>query len=130
MAQTKYVTVASMGKLAALGGLLGPITTPCHLDISVIIALINDGKVVYEVNPANISDRVRLTRANVLASNFNKAVVLPKKPEVKPTKVEVKPQPVKAEVKKEVKKIEVKEIEVETEERLNGIDIFITNNHA
>lgn len=66
MARTKYVTIESSGKIHALGGLVGPITTPCYLDIGIIISLINSGIVVYEVNPSNIKDKTRLNRMNVL----------------------------------------------------------------
>ena len=66
----KFVTVESPGKIAILGGLVGPITTPSYIDIDIIISLINAGKAVYEVNPANVKQKVRLSRINVLKSNF------------------------------------------------------------
>lgn len=71
MAKTKYVTIESYGNIPGLGGLLGPITTPTHIDIDIIIALINGGKVVYEVNPRNVKEKIRLTRTNVLSNNFD-----------------------------------------------------------
>lgn len=67
----KYVTIESPGKIGVLGGLVGPITTPSYLDIDIIISLINSGKAVYEVNPANVKEKIRLSRINVLKSNFN-----------------------------------------------------------
>lgn len=66
MARKKLVTIDSYGKLEALGGLCGPITSPCYLDINVVIQLINAGKVVFEVNPVDIHDKTRLTYKNVL----------------------------------------------------------------
>ena len=68
--RTKYVTIESPGKLNILGGILGPIKTPCYLDIDIVVKLINMGKIVYEVNPTNIKDRVRLNRSNVLKTIF------------------------------------------------------------
>jgi hypothetical protein len=67
----KYVTIESPGKIPVLGGLLGPITTPCYLEIDIIISLINSGKAVYEVNPRNIKEKTRLTRQTVLNYNYN-----------------------------------------------------------
>jgi len=68
--KTKYVTIESPGKLPVLGGILGPVKTPCYLDIDIVVKLINMGKIVYEVNPANVKDRVRLNRSNVLKTNY------------------------------------------------------------
>ena len=68
--RTKYVTIESPGKLPVLGGILGPIKTPCYLDIDIVVRLINMGKLVYEVNPANIREKVRLNRSNVLNTIF------------------------------------------------------------
>ena len=70
MKKTKYVTIESSGKLEPLGGISGPITTPSYIDISVIVSLINMRKVVYEVNPANRNEKIRLTRLNVFNDNF------------------------------------------------------------
>lgn len=74
MARTKFVTIESYGPIPALGGILGPITSPSYIDINVIISLINSGKVIYEVNPKNIKEKIRLTRDNVLKYNFNTTV--------------------------------------------------------
>ena len=72
MSKTKLVTIESYGKLHALGGIMGPIITPCRIDISTIIMLMNSGKIVYEVNPSNVKEKVRLTRLNVNKDNFVK----------------------------------------------------------
>ena len=71
MINSKLVTIESSGKIGVLGGLIGPITTPCRLRIDVLISLINTGKVVYEVNPANVKEKIRLTRLNVRKENFS-----------------------------------------------------------
>ena len=71
MARTKYVTIESPGKLPILGGITGPIKTPCYLDIDIIVKLINMGKLVYEVNPSNIKDKTKLNRSNVLTTIYN-----------------------------------------------------------
>ena len=70
MTRTKYVTIESPGKLPLLGGIMGPIKTPCYLDIDIIVKLINMGKLVYEVNPTNVKDKTRLNRSNVLKTIY------------------------------------------------------------
>ena len=67
---TKLVTIASKGSITELGGISGPIINPCRLDISTIVSLINGHKRVYEVNPANKSERILLTLKNAKAKNF------------------------------------------------------------
>lgn len=70
--EAKLVIIKSTGKIPQLGGMIGPLLTPTKMDISVIISLINGGKIVYEVNPANKSEMVRLDRLNVRKTNFAK----------------------------------------------------------
>ena len=74
MAMTKLVVIESPGKIAALGGIVGPIRTPSKISTDVLIGLVNDGKIVYELNPANHSERVRLTRMNMFTNNFKNSV--------------------------------------------------------
>ena len=73
MKKSKYVTIESPGKIAILGGIMGPIQTPTYLDIDIVISLINSGKVVYEVNPRDITDKTRLTLMNVLTDNYSQS---------------------------------------------------------
>lgn len=73
MTKNKYVIIESSGPISALGGLLGPIISPTYLDIKTVINIVNSGKVVYEVNPMNINDKIRLTFQNVLKDNFIKS---------------------------------------------------------
>ena len=121
MARTKLVTVESAGKLAALNGLLGPITTPTVLDVNIIISLINSGKVVYEVNPRNVKEKIRLDRVNVLKANFNSQIKNNDKKEEKSkintpiNTVKVNDQSLQQNVMKEATKGMV------------GVDTFFTN---
>ena len=97
MIKRKLATIESTGKLSALGGLLGPINTPSYFEINIIINLINSGKIVYEVNPSDMSQKIRLTRENVLRDNFNQKINTQKHTEcikssdVGLTKVNIKP---------------------------------------
>ena len=108
---SKLVTIESIGKIHSLGGLNGPITTPTKIKIETIIELINSGKVVYEVNPTNLKDKIRLTRLNVYKNNF------------------VKPEPVK--VKHNAPKVVVKDSDVKhttsNTEKLTSADTFVSN---
>ena len=70
MADTKLVTIASVGSLPELGGISGPVINPCSLPIETIVKLLNGHKKVYEVNPAKKSERVLLTLKNVKSVNF------------------------------------------------------------
>lgn len=124
MSKTKLVTIESPGKIAALGGILGPIKTPCRMDTDVIITLINSGKLVYEVNPSNVKEKVRLTRLNVLKNNFNESrVSISKSPVVKASdvglsSVTVEPSGVNTTINRE------------TGEGMIGTDIFVSNKRS
>lgn len=70
----KLVIIESAGPIEALGGISGPIKTPSSLSTNVISDLINSGKVVYEINPRNYNEKVKLTRLNVNTNNFQSNV--------------------------------------------------------
>lgn len=67
---TKLVVIDSMGSIEELGGISGPIINPTRLPVSIITKLITSRKKVFEVNPANLSERIRLTMQNVRTVNF------------------------------------------------------------
>ena len=123
-ARTKYVTIESPGKIPALGGLLGPITTPCYLDIDIIIGLINSGKAVYEVNPCNIKEKTRLSRMNVLKYIYKY-----------PTRNQYKTNSVKAsDVGMSPTSVDPSTVKTtivsETGEGMISTDIFVSNKHS
>lgn len=70
----KLVIVKSDGSLPIRGGINGPITSPTSLNVKEIVALLNNFKEVYEVNPYT-GEQIRLTRINCTKENFKKAVV-------------------------------------------------------
>lgn len=123
MIRTKYVTIESSGKINELGGIIGPITTPTQLDINVIIALINSGKAVYEVNPANIKDKTRLNRMNVLKTIYRPAENKSRMPMIKAADVGLANTTTEPSV---VKTTIVQEIDDDT----IGTDIFISNKYS
>lgn len=71
MTDTKLVTVGCSGLIRELGA-SGPIKHPTEIRMEAIKQMVLFGKVVYEHNPANPSDRVLLTVDNVELDNFAK----------------------------------------------------------
>lgn len=76
--KTKLIIVESNGTIGELGGISGPILNPFEVPLSVIVRMINSHKHVYEVNPDNRNERVRLTLQNVRRDNFVQATVVQK----------------------------------------------------
>ena len=70
---TKLVVVETYGSISELGGINGPILNPAKIDIDLIVRMINNNKKVFEVNPKNYSERVRLTLKNARTVNFDNA---------------------------------------------------------
>jgi len=66
----KLIVVESSGSIAELGGIGGPILNPCYVPIPIINKMLNKHRVVYEVNPNNYSERVRLSLKNLRSENF------------------------------------------------------------
>lgn len=124
MARTKYVTIESPGKISVLGGLLGPITTPSYIDINIIISLINSGKVVYEVNPSNVKEKIRLTRKNVLNYNFKSKV------NNGPTKEVIKSEDVGFHKTPAEQSVVNTTIVQEPNKGMIGFDIFVSNKYS
>lgn len=87
----KLCLVKTNGRLPELGNIAGPILSPCKINLRTVINMVQNGKVVYEVNPKNHSQQVLLTIQNVQKNNFpeQEKVVMPEiKEEVKPAVVE------------------------------------------
>lgn len=80
----KLVIVKTTGILRELGNICGPILHPSRLKIAKIADMVNNGKLVFEVNPEDRSQQVQLTRLNVTSENFKKlpSTEAPKEEEV------------------------------------------------
>ena len=72
----KLIIVKSIGRLPIYGGISGPITTPTLMKETDIVSLINNRKDVYEVNPYNNEETIKLTRINYNKINFEEPVVI------------------------------------------------------
>ena len=118
MTRKKFVTIETPGKISELGGIIGPIKTPSYMDLDVIISLINSGKVVYEVNPTNVKDRVRLTRSNVLKHHYIQPSVTQKRATVVKHVEHVSPSNINTNIQKETKNSMVE------------IDVFTSNKYS
>jgi hypothetical protein len=70
MVKRKLVTVADFGPIMELDGIGGPLRTPTNITLSAICQMVVNGKTVFEHNPANVKEKVRLTLSNVKADNF------------------------------------------------------------
>lgn len=121
MAKTKLCIITTCAELPIMGGIHGPLHTPSPLTYREIITLINNGIDVYEVNPKNRSQKVKLTSFNAVKENFTtdkEVQVVPSlikdakekaednKPVVKTVKTEVDKEQVnkpEAEIKNEAK---------------------------
>jgi hypothetical protein len=99
MTVRKLVTVQANGPIRELQGIAGPIKKPTRIPLNAIVKMVTNGKLVFEHDPEDPSKKVRLTIANVKATNFgSESTRIPTAP-VKPTPVEkpVEPTPVEPE---------------------------------
>lgn len=104
MDDTKLVVIKTTSSIPELGGISGPVTTPTELPIKKILQLVNGHRLVYEVNPDNYKEQVKLTISNIRDVNFKKAPVAakveaPKKQDAKKEEA-VKVPEIKAEAPK------------------------------
>ena len=105
--EKKLVTVESVGTITELGGISGPIINPSFIDVPTIIRMINSHKKVYEVNPNNPSEKVKLSLKNARTNNFIKvaktSTAANVAPATKTEKKETEAKKVNEETKKETK---------------------------
>lgn len=66
----KLIVVESPGAITELGGISGPVLNPCYVPITLINRMINKHRAVYEVNPNDYTERVRLSLKNLRTKNF------------------------------------------------------------
>lgn len=66
----KLVVITTNGPIMELGGIAGPVVSPCYVNVRTLINMVHSGVSVYEVNPLNYDEQIKLTIQNVNASNF------------------------------------------------------------
>lgn len=98
----KIIIVNSYGKLPIHGGINGPITTPVAMDVRSIVNMLNRGITeIYEINPYNVNEKIKITRQNCGTVNF--------KPKDEASVVYVTPDNIPKDILEDVKKNEVTE---------------------
>lgn len=68
--EQKLVIVTSNGAISELGGITGPILNPCYVPVMTINTMLTKHRVVYEVNPKDYTQKVRLSLKNLRINNF------------------------------------------------------------
>ena len=66
----KLYVINTAKRIPCLHNITGPITTPTELDPLDVLSLVKSGYVIYEVNPYNKSERVRVTPFNYNSIRF------------------------------------------------------------
>ena len=61
----RYFTIASAMPIKALGDINGPLTTPVQIPYADILDMLRKNYVIYEHNPVNKAEKVRVTIDNV-----------------------------------------------------------------
>lgn len=70
--QRKLYTIATCKEIPCLGGICGPLTTPVHIEHNDVVKLIRNGYDVYQCNPYDSSEKVRVTLSNINTITFNR----------------------------------------------------------
>lgn len=114
MKERKLVVVKDSGPIPELNFVCGPILVPTKIDLKVIIKMIGNGRSVFECNPYNTDDQVKLELTNVKNNNFETQAT---KPVVESVKENEKKEVVNEPEKNESSVEEEKSTENVTEEK-------------
>lgn len=114
MKERKLVVVKDSGPIPELNFVCGPILVPTKIDLKVIIKMIGNGRSVFECNPYNTDDQVKLELTNVKNNNFETRAT---KPVVESVKENEKKEVVNEPEKNESSVEEEKSTENVTEEK-------------
>lgn len=66
----KTCIIKTNGPIVEMGNINGPVLMPCRITLDVLSKMVANGKVVYEINPKNPDEQVKLTVHNVMNDNF------------------------------------------------------------
>ena len=69
---SRKFTVESSGMIPGVG-ISGPVTTPIVIQPNDVLKMVKSGMVVYEHNPYNIAERVKVTPTNINFISFDMA---------------------------------------------------------
>ena len=110
MEKRKFVQIPVNGPIAELGFITGPVG-PTYVNLPSVIKMVQNGKLVYEVDPANHAHKVKLDITNVKKNNIAEPVKFEK-----PIATDSEPTPVVEEVKEPEKSPEPEKVETVEEE--------------
>jgi hypothetical protein len=117
----KLCIIKTNGPIPELGYITGPVLTPCKIRMSDLRRLVGNGKAVYELNPKNPEEIVKLTVQNIERDNFapinNMINNAAQKPAEEPKKEEVPVTPVSHDAN--TKKTTVTDSETKTTVQVN-----------
>lgn len=66
----KLYTIETNGPIRGLDGITGPLTTPTMLETDDVIKMLRQKYVIYQHNPVDLKEKVRVTLTNVQSINF------------------------------------------------------------
>ena len=66
----KLYTIASNGPISCLAGIQGPLTTPTKMEFIDVLNMVKKGYAVYEHNPSDTTEKVRVTINNINSIKF------------------------------------------------------------
>lgn len=89
--EKKLVIIEGSGTIAELGYISAPILIPQRFPIDLIARMVSNGRKVYEINPADRTQKIKLTVANCRKPNFDTAVQTEAAAKPAPTKVPATP---------------------------------------
>ena len=72
MAEKKLYIITTPREIPCLGGICGPVSTPVQLERNDVVNLVKKGFEIYQCNPYDTSERVRVTRGNINTITFSR----------------------------------------------------------
>lgn len=101
----KLCKIMTNGRIAELGNICGPVTSPCKVDLRKVVNMVQRGLKVYEINPKNYNEQVLLTIKNVTLNNFKEPekIKYPETPVVEEKVVVVEKQDIVEAVQENIK---------------------------
>ena len=104
--EKKLVVIRSGGPLGELGGISGPILNPAYIEVEKIGKMIQNNRLIFECNPLNPNERIRLNTSNWSKSNFGAAADKKTTDTMAKAEAKAKADAAKAKIEADAKKAE------------------------
>ena len=72
MSESRLYTIGTASPIEALGNIVGPLTVPTKIDHNSIVKMLKNGYVIYQHNPYDLTEKVRVTKMNINTIKFTK----------------------------------------------------------